>query len=173
MISPLRFPCLPPGNIASNETAVDINAFHCVYGHSNELLLRETAPSLGVELLGKLRPCTGFSIAKGYHKPIPSNSKSRASQKLGRLFVDLSVVKKTISLRYVMLLKYNYSRYAWVYFLKNKSDAADAFRKFLADVRADSVPSKVEIVSSDNGGGVLWWRFWRGMQAVLYQAGVH
>ncbi|CAN0389794.1 unnamed protein product, partial [Laminaria digitata] len=62
---PLAFPVLAPGSIESNETAVDINVFHCVYGHSDELLLRETAQSLDVQLLGKLRPCTGCSMAKG------------------------------------------------------------------------------------------------------------
>ncbi|CAN0208252.1 unnamed protein product, partial [Laminaria digitata] len=139
----------------SSYSTVDVNVFHCVYGHSNELLLRETAKSLDVKLLGKLRPCTGCSVAKGYRKPITSSTKTRASKKLGRLFVDLSGPKRTPSLlgkRCVMLVKYDYSRHAWVYFLKNKSDAADAFRKFLADVRADGVPSKVEIVRSDNGG---------------------
>ena len=37
-------------------------------------------------------------------------------------------------------------------FLKHKSDAADALRKFFANVRADGVPSKFEIVWSDNRG---------------------
>ena len=37
-------------------------------------------------------------------------------------------------------------------FLNNKSDAGSAFRSFLASVRADGVPSLVEIVRSDNGG---------------------
>ncbi|CAN0405461.1 unnamed protein product [Laminaria digitata] len=64
--------------IESNETAVDINGFHCVYGHFNESLLRETAKSLDVKLLGKLRPCTGCSMAKGYRKPIPRSTKTRA-----------------------------------------------------------------------------------------------
>ena len=32
-----------------------------------------------------------------------------------------------------------------------KSDAANAFRKILTDVRAHGVPSKVEIGRSDNG----------------------
>ncbi|CAM9941475.1 unnamed protein product, partial [Laminaria digitata] len=129
--------------------------FHCVYGHSNELLLRETAKSLDVKLFGKLRSCTGCSMAKGYRKPIPSSTKTRASKNLGRLFVYLSGPKRTPSLlgkRYVMPVKDYYSRHAWVYFLKNQSDAADAFRKCLADVRADGVPSMVEIVRSDNGG---------------------
>ena len=39
---PLAFPVLAPSSAASAETAVDINIFHCVHGHSNELLLRET-----------------------------------------------------------------------------------------------------------------------------------
>ena len=42
-----------------------------------------------------------------------------------------------------MLVKGDFSRYEWVYFLKNDSEAADAFRKCLADLRADGVPSKV------------------------------
>ena len=51
-----------------------------------------------------------------------------------------------------MLVKDAYCRHAWVYFLKHKSDSGDAFRKFLADARADGVPSNVGIVTSDNGG---------------------
>ena len=143
------------GSTASAETAVDINVSHCVHGHSNELLLTGTKKSLGVELLGTLRPCTGCSMAKGYRMPIPSSNKSRASEKLGRVLVDPSGPKRTPSLlgkRYIMLVKDDFSRYAWVYFLKHKSDAVDAFRKFLADVRADGVPSKVETVRSYNGG---------------------
>ena len=56
-----------------------------------------------------------------------------------------------------MLVKDDFSRYAWVNFLKHKSDAADAFRNGWADVCADGVPPKVEIVRSDNGG-----EFFRG-----------
>ena len=152
---PLAFPVLAPGSIASTKTSVDINVFHCVHGHSNELLLRDTAKSLGLELVGKLRSCTGCSMAKGYRKPIPNSTKIRATEKLGRLFVDLSGPKRTPSLsgaRYVMLVKDDYSRRAWVYFLKLKSDSGNEFRKFLADARADGVLSKVEIVRSDNGG---------------------
>ena len=86
------------GSTASTETSVDINVFHCVHGHSNELLLRETAKSLGLELVGKLNPCTGCSMAKGYRKPIPNSTKLRAIEKLGRVFVDLSGPKRTPSL---------------------------------------------------------------------------
>ncbi|CAM9259353.1 unnamed protein product, partial [Laminaria digitata] len=124
----------------------------------NELLLRETAKLLEIELSGTLRPYTGCYMVKGYRKPIPNSTKSRASEKLGRVFVDLSGPKRTPSLlgkRYVMLVMDDFTRHAWLYFLKHKSDAAGTFRKFLADVRADGVPSKVENVRSDNGGVFL------------------
>ena len=87
---------------------MDINVFHCVHGHSNELLLRERAKSLGVELLGTLRLCTGCSMAKGYRKLILSSTKSRASEKLARTLVNLSGPKRTPSLlgkRCIMLVK--------------------------------------------------------------------
>ena len=112
---PLAFPVLEPGSIASTETTVDTNVFYRVHGHANGLLLRDTAKSLGLELVGRLRPCTGCSMAKAYHKPIPNSTKFRATEKLGRVFVDLSGPKRTPSIsdmRYVMLvnLKRNMSR---------------------------------------------------------------
>ena len=87
---PLACPVIAPGSANLHDTAVDINVFHCVHGHANEFLLRETAKPLGVELLGSLRPRTGCSMAEGYRKPIANSTKSRATKKLGRVFVDLS-----------------------------------------------------------------------------------
>lgn len=42
--------------------------------------------------------------------------------------------------------------YPWVYFPERKSDAADAFTKLWAAVRADGVLSEEIIVRSDGGG---------------------
>ena len=71
-------------------------------------------------------------MAKGYRKPILNScTHSRATQKLGIVFVDLSGPKRTPSLlgkRFVMLVKYDYSRHAWVHFPKHKSDSGDTFR---------------------------------------------
>lgn len=39
--------------------------------------------------------------------------------------------------------------------LKHVSIPEDTTRKFLADARADAVSSKVEMVRSDNGGGLF------------------
>ena len=55
------------------------------------------------------------------------------------------------------ILTFDFTRYAWAYFLEHKATAADAFRKVLANVRADDVSSEVEIVRADNGGEFLVW----------------
>ena len=152
---PLACPVIAPGSANLHDTTVDTNVFHCVHGHAKEFLFRETAKSLAVELLGRLRLCTGCSMAKWYRKPIVNSTRSRATQKLGRGFVDLSGPKSIPSLlgkKYVMIVKDDFTRNARVYFLERKSDAADAFKKFLADVRGDGVPVKVKKVRSDNGG---------------------
>ena len=51
---PLACLVIAPGGAKLHDTTVDISVFHCVHGHANEVLLRETAQSLGVELLGRL-----------------------------------------------------------------------------------------------------------------------
>ena len=51
-----------------------------------------------------------------------------------------------------MIAKECFTRYYWVYILERNSDAADASKKYFADVRADGVPSEVDIVISDNDG---------------------
>lgn len=69
--------------------------------------------------------------------------------------INLNGPKKTPSLfgnMCIMLMRDDFSRHACVYGLKHKSEAADAFRNALADVRADSVRSKFEIVWSDKKG---------------------
>ena len=51
-----------------------------------------------------------------------------------------------------MIIRDDYSRFAWMYFVPNKSDAADAFAKLLADLRVEGIPSEVVVVRSDDGG---------------------
>ena len=45
-----------------------------------------------------------------------------------------------------MLVKDDFSRYAWVYFPKHKSEAAEAFRDFSADVHANGVLSNPQML---------------------------
>ena len=51
-----------------------------------------------------------------------------------------------------MIIKDDYSRYTWMYFISHKSDAADKFAKFLSDLRLEGIPSEVVVIRSDDGG---------------------
>ena len=69
--------------------------------------------------------------------------------------MDLSgpkVVKSDGGKRYTFIVRDDFSRYTWVYFMHHKSDAAETFRQFLSDTRADGVPSQLVTVRSDGGG---------------------
>lgn len=64
----------------------------------NEHLLHHTAEQLGVTSTGEFEPCTGCSMEQGLRKAIRSTKTSRATQKLRRVFVDLSGKKSVASI---------------------------------------------------------------------------
>ena len=91
-------------------------------------------------------------MGKGLRKTIPSTTTSRATRKVQRVFVDLSGKKAVASIngsRYAMIVRDDFTRYSWLYFLRHKSDASAKFEQFLSDVRGHG---DVECVRSDNGG---------------------
>ena len=51
-----------------NNIKLDINNFHDILGHPNERVLRKTAQSLDVSLLGTLDVCDSFSLSKDKRK---------------------------------------------------------------------------------------------------------
>ena len=76
--------------------------------------------------------------------------------------MDLSGPKVVESLerkRYTLIVRDDSSRCTWVYFMRHKSDAAKMFVQFLADARADGVPSTVVIVRSDGGDELRGGKF--------------
>ena len=148
------FAVFAPGK-PPNKPVVNINHYHCAVENSHEALLRKTAEEQGVVLEGKLLECKGCSMVKGLRRGIKQSTHTRADKKLGRVFVDLSgpkVIKSHRGKRYTLIVRDDYPRYTWLYFMRHKSDAAEMFQQFLADTRADGVPSLVVAVRSDGGG---------------------
>ena len=87
--------------------------------------------------------------------PIPSKTSNRAVKRLFRVFVDFGGKKHVKSIggnKYPMIVKDDYSRYTWMYFISHKCDAADTFAKFSSDLRLEGIPSKVVVIRSDDGG---------------------
>ena len=87
--------------------------------------------------------------------PIPSKTQGRAAKRLFRVFVDLGGKKHVASMggnKYPVIVRDDFSRHAWMYFVTHKYDAASAFEKFLADLGVEGTPSEVVVVRSDDGG---------------------
>ena len=94
-------------------------------------------------------------MAKYPRKGIKQSTHTRANKKPRKVFVDLSgrkVVESPGRKSYTLIVRDDFSRYTWVYFMRHKSDAAEMFEQFLVETRAHGVPSKVVIVRSDGGG---------------------
>lgn len=73
--------------------------------------------------------CSGCQYGKSHRLPF-SNSKNRASAALQLVHSNLMGPTKTSSysgFRYVMVLVDDFSRFTWVYFLENKSEAFSIF----------------------------------------------
>ena len=88
-------------------------------------------------------------MAKGLRKPIARSTHTRAAKKLQRVFVDLSgptAVQSIGGNRYTLIVRDDCTRFIRVYFLRYKSDATNAFKSSLAEVRADGTPSAVMAV---------------------------
>ena len=136
---------------SNRDTPVDINDFHVAHAHAHEGALRKTAKQMGVTLEGKLHECKGCSMAKEIRMSIPSKPNSREDKRMSRLFVDLggggacSVYGRGGG-KYPMIRRDYFSRYAWLYFISHKSDATEAFKQFLTDLRVESIPSEVVVV---------------------------
>ena len=139
------------------EPVVNINDYRCAARHSHETLLRKTAKQQRVVLEGKLLECEGCSMAKGLRRDIKQSTHTRADKKLGRVFVDFSgpkMVKSDGGKRFTLIVRDEFSRYTWVYFMRHKSYAAETFKQFISDTRADGVPLQLVTIRSDGGGEV-------------------
>ena len=141
---------------SNRDTPVDINDFYVAHALTHGGALRKTTKQMGITLEGKLHECKGCSMAEGIRVSISSKTNSRENKKRSRrVFVDLGGNKHLTSAgenKYPMIIRDYFLRYAWLYFIFHKSDATEAFKKFMADLRVEVIRSEVVVVRSDNGG---------------------
>ena len=69
---------IAPGQAKAPTPPTDINLFHCIYGHTHEILLKQMAKQQEVSLSGELHECRRCSMAKGLRKPIARSTDTRA-----------------------------------------------------------------------------------------------
>ena len=85
--------------------------------------------------------CEGCSLGKQFTKSFPKESTTRAQKPLKLIHTNVCGPIKPSSLgknNYFLLFIDDFSRKTWVYFLKQKSEAFRAFKKFKGVVEKES-----------------------------------
>lgn len=111
---------------------VDINDPHISLARFHAENLRETARQMVIKVVGELIQYTGCSEAKGRGVVVLWTASCRSTRPPERLFVNLSGKKARSpgGVEYLIVIVNDYSRLAWPYFLKKKSDVPAVFAKF-------------------------------------------
>ncbi|CAM9000198.1 unnamed protein product [Rhodiola kirilowii] len=143
-------------SIAVASVKGDADLWHCRLGHMSEkgmkvLCSRGLLPGLkSVEV----RLCEDCVFGKQKRVSFSRGGRTLRKQKLELVHSDLWGPAPVTSLggaSYYMTFIDDCTRKVWVYFLKNKSDAFDVFRKWKTLVETETCV-KVKCLRSDNGG---------------------
>lgn len=138
-----------------NETA---DLWHARLGHVGYHKLKEIMEKSMLRGLPQLEVktdivCAGCQYGKAHQLPY-KESKFRATEPLQLIHSDVfGPVKQTSisGMRYMVTFIDDYSRYVWVFFMKEKSDTFTKFQEFKTTVERD-VRMKILCLRSDNGG---------------------
>lgn len=154
--------------------ASETQVWHLKYGHLHERGLRllvQKQMVRGLPKINNLHFCETCVHGKQSRGSFPTGQAVRAQTCLELVHIDLCGPMSIDSLggsRYFMLLVDDYSRFNWVYFLKNKSEAFECFRTFKTLVENQS-GKRILRVRSDRGGEFTSRQF-----NVFYEsAGIH
>ena len=133
---------LSPGGLFLNKyktkIVLDINHFHVSLAHADSSVLKATAQQHGIQLVGKLAPCSGCSMAKGIRAPTPHRTASRAATPLDLLHIDTAgpFPESLGGSRYVVMSVDSASRVQRPYGTRDKSASAilGVVQRFVADM---------------------------------------
>ncbi|KAI4312513.1 hypothetical protein MLD38_037320 [Melastoma candidum] len=136
--------------VKKNETAV---LWHERLGHVGYHKLKVMINNEMLKGLPKLEVnvdnvCSGCQYGKAHQLPY-EDSKYRAEEPLQLIHSD--VFGPVFGCRYMVTFIDDYSRYVWVYFMKEKSEALQKFKEFKNKAECD-LQTKVRCLRTDNGG---------------------
>ena len=132
--------------------------WHLRFGHLNfgslELLSKKNMVKGLPSINHPDQVCEGCLLGKQFRKSFPRESDSRAKKPLELIHTDVCGPIKPSSFgknNYFLLFIDDFSRKTWVYFLKQKSEAFGAFKKFKAAVEKET-GLEIKAMRSDRGG---------------------
>ena len=157
-------------NMAAHECkAPSVDVWHQRYGHLNHkyletLMKNELVHGMDSCQIHDVRDCEACVLGKMTRRSFPKKSQSRASKPLEIIHSDLCGPMQVDSIggsRYVLSFIDDFSRYATVYFLKQKSEVLEKFKNFVQMVEKSMGERKiknlciwnnVKAMRSDSGG---------------------
>ena len=151
-----------------------LNLWHQRLGHVSFQTLDKMQKAGLVESLPSFHVnnsiCEVCQLGKQARSPFPSESTWRAKEKLQLLHADLGGPMRTQSVggsRYYLLIIDDFSRFSWIYFLKEKSEAAENFMRFKIWVE-NQTECKIKAIRTDNGTEFVSKKF----KEILSTAGI-
>jgi transposase InsO family protein len=141
-------------------------------GHPNEEGVKGLTKAVdGITLLdGDIPFCDPCVMGKITRLPFPKKTENRATAPLGRIHTDIACPseKGYRDTKYFITFIDDFSRYAYVYTMKKRSEAVEKFKHFKALVENQHNTS-IKILRSDNAPEYTEGEF----QKVLSDAGIH
>ncbi|KAJ4751816.1 polyprotein [Rhynchospora pubera] len=131
--------------------------WHLRYGHLNVnglKLLSQKQMVFGLPEIKEIGLCEGCAYGKQSRLPFPKDHAMRARQVLEIVHTDLCGPMETESFggsKYFLLFIDDFSRMTWVFFLKNKSETLEHFKKFKA-MTEKQTGKQLKVLRSDRGG---------------------
>ena len=142
----------------------DKNIWHLRYGHlsiNGLQLLENKSMVIGLPKIDSIDFCEGCVYGKQSRPSFPVGNSMRAAACLDLIHADLCGPMSVNSIggsRYFLLFIDDYSRMSWVYFLKNKSEAFEYFKKFKSFVEKQS-GRYIKALRTDRGGEFMSTEF--------------
>ena len=150
--------------------------WHHRFGHLSEsglkqLVIHSLVKGLNYDTSKALCFCEPCAMGKNHRNPFPKGQSRKTSQPLELVHSDLSGRINVESLggaRHFMTFVDDYSRYIWVYFVRNKDEAFQKFKLWRAKVE-NSTGNKLKTLRSDGGGEYISKEF----ETFLEVEGIH
>jgi transposase InsO family protein len=141
------------------ESILDRSLWHRRLGHiGKDALERAICGKLADSLLidsNALLPlhCEPCIVGKHRRDPFPAKASHRATRLLERIHSDLHEVPVPTASGYCYWITFidNWLRYGWIWLLKKKSNAFEAFKAFKAHVKLQ-FGAKIACLHNDKGG---------------------
>jgi transposase InsO family protein len=119
----------------------------------NKLLKKELVRGLKDVKFEKDKPCSACQVGKQVANTHPTKAYMSTSRVLELLHIDLfgpTTYKSLGGNLYCLVIVDDYSRYTWTFFLHDKSEVANCFKKF-AKRAQNKFEIKIKKIRSDNG----------------------